>query len=144
MLMPRRVKFRKHHRGRMKGISSGGCSLTFGEYGLKSLEPCWFKAKQIEAARVAISHGIKKGGKLWVKIFPDKCVTKKPAETRMGKGKGAPDHWVAIVKPGRILFELEGMDETFARELMGLAASKLPFKTKFIKRDRSMSSGRRG
>ena len=136
MLMPRRVKFRKHHRGCMKGISSRGCSLTFGEYGLKTLEPFWFTARQIEAARVAISRGIKKGGKLWVKIFPDKCVTKKPAETRMGKGKGAPDHWVAVVKPGRILFELEGMNEELARELMRLAASKLPFKTKFVKRER--------
>ena len=134
--MPRRVKFRKHQRGRMKGKSLRGCSLTFGEYGLKSLQPCWLEAKQIEAARVAISRGIKKGGKLWVRVFPDKCVTKKPAETRMGKGKGAPSYWVAVIKPGRILFELGGTDQALAKELMQLSASKLPFKTKFVKRER--------
>lgn len=134
MLMPRRVKFRKYQRGRLKGISSRGCFLNFGEYGLKSLESHWLEARQIEAARVAISRGIKKGGKLWLRVFPDKCITKKPAETRMGKGKGAPDHWVAVIKPGRILFELGGMAEASARELMQLAASKLPFQTKFVKR----------
>ncbi len=136
MLMPKRVKFRKHQRGRMKGISKGGFSLNFGEYGLKALRPYWITARQIEAARVAISRGIKSGGKLWIRIFPDKCVTKKPAETRMGKGKGAPDHWVAVVKPGRILFEIGGMGEEIARQLLGLAADKLPIKTKFITRER--------
>jgi len=136
MLMPKRVKFRKHHRGRMTGVATRGQNLNFGEYGLKALECCWMTARQIEAARVAISRGIKTGAKLWLRIFPDKCLTKKPAETRMGKGKGAPDHWVAVIKPGRVLFELGGIDEEFARELMGLAADKLPIKTKFITRQR--------
>ena len=136
MLMPKRVKFRKHHRGCMKGISSRGCSLTFGEYGLKTLEPFWFTARQIEAARVTISRGIKKGGKLWVKVFPDKCVTKKPAETRMGKGKGEPDHWVAVVKPGRVLFELTGVESDTARHALSLGASKLPIHTRILERTR--------
>lgn len=134
MLMPKRVKFRKHHRGRMKGVSVRGSTLNFGEYGLKAVECGWLESKQIEAARVAISRGIKKGGKLWLRVFPDKSVSKKPAETRMGKGKGAPDHWVAVIKPGRILFELEGLDEATTKELMFLASRKLPFKAKFVKR----------
>jgi len=120
----------------MKGISTRGQNLEFGDYGLKALQPCWLTARQIEAARITVSRGIKSGGKLWIRVFPDKCVTKKPAETRMGKGKGAPDHWVAVVKPGRVLLELGGMDEETSRELMALAASKLPIKTKFIKRER--------
>ena len=134
MLMPKRVKFRKHHRGRMKGIAVRGSTLNFGEYGLKAVECGWLESKQIEAARVAISRGIKKGGKLWLRVFPDKSVSKKPAETRMGKGKGGPDHWVAVIKPGRILFELEGLDETTTKRLMFLASRKLPFKAKFVKR----------
>jgi len=132
--MPKRVKFRKHHRGRMKGIAVRGSTLNFGEYGLKAVECGWLESKQIEAARVAISRGIKKGGKLWLRVFPDKSVSKKPAETRMGKGKGGPDHWVAVIKPGRILFELEGLDETTTKRLMFLASRKLPFKAKFVKR----------
>lgn len=136
LMLPRRVKFRKSQRGRMKGVSKGGVSLAFGEYGLKALEPCWMTSRQIEAARVAISRGIKSGGKLWIKVFPDKSVSKKPAETRMGKGKGAPDHWVAVVKPGRILFEIGGMNETLASHLLRLASAKLPIKTKFVKRER--------
>ena len=134
MLMPKRVKFRKHHRGRMKGIAVRGSTLNFGEYGLKAVECGWLESRQIEAARVAISRGIKKGGKLWLRVFPDKSVSKKPAETRMGKGKGGPDHWVAVIKPGRILFELEGLDEATTKKLMFLASRKLPFKAKFVKR----------
>jgi len=135
MLMPKRTKFRKAHRGRMKGRPLAGSSIAFGEYGLQALEPAWLSSAQIEAARRAIMHYIKRGGKLWIRIFPDKPVTKKPAETRMGSGKGNPEFWVAVVHPGRILFELAGIDETNAREAMTLASHKLPIKTKFAKRE---------
>jgi large subunit ribosomal protein L16 len=133
--MPKRVKHRKQQRGRMKGRATKGSDIAFGEYGLKALEPKWITNKQIEAARVAITRHIKRVGKLWIRIFPDKPVTVKPAETRMGKGKGAPEYWVAVVKPGRILFELEGVPPDIARRAMDLAASKLPIKTKFVQRE---------
>lgn len=136
MLMPKRVKYRKPHtHPRIKGLAKRGTDIAFGEYGLKALEPRWITARQIEASRVALTRYIKKGGKLWIRIFPDKAITKHPAETRMGKGKGAPDHWVAVVKPGRILFELEGLDPVVARRAMDLAADKLPIRTKFIMRE---------
>jgi large subunit ribosomal protein L16 len=134
MLMPKRVKFRRQHRGRMKGQATRGSSVSFGEYGLKALEPCWVTNRQIEAARVAIMRHIKRTGKLWIRIFPDKPITKKPAETRMGKGKGAPEGWIAVVKAGRIMFELEGVSMDLAREAMTLASAKLPLKTKFVGR----------
>src|SRR4051812_46281017 len=134
MLMPKRVKRRKQHRGRRAGKASGGTVVSFGEYGLQAQESCWMTANQIEAARIAINRYIKRGGKIWIRIFPDKPFTKKPAETRMGSGKGAPDGWVAVVKPGRILFELAGVDEETAREAMRLASHKLPIPVKFIKR----------
>lgn len=133
--MPKRVKYRKQMRGRMKGKAKGGYTLAFGQYGLMALEPGWITSQQIEASRVALTRFIKKGGKLWVRIFPDKPVTKKPAETRMGKGKGAPDHWVAVVKPGRVMFELEGVVPESGKEAMTLAAHKLPIKTKFLQRE---------
>ncbi|MBN2355205.1 50S ribosomal protein L16 [candidate division KSB1 bacterium] len=132
MLMPKRVKFRKQQRGRMKGKAVRGSMLAFGEFGLKALEPHWITARQIEAARVAMTRYIKRGGKIWIRIFPDKPCTKKPAETRMGKGKGAPEYWVAVVKPGRVMFEIAGVNEETAREAMRLAAHKLPLKTKFV------------
>jgi large subunit ribosomal protein L16 len=132
MLMPKRVKYRKQQRGRMKGKAQRGANIAFGEYGLKALEPAWITARQIEAARVAITRHIKRGGRIWIRIFPDKPVTEKPAETRMGKGKGNPEYWVAVIKPGRILFELGGVDETVAREAMRLAAHKLPIRTRFV------------
>jgi len=132
MLMPKRTKFRKQQRGRMKGKATRGSQINFGEYALKALEPCWITSRQIEAARVAITHRLKREGKLWIRIFPDKPITKKPAETRMGKGKGNPEGWVAVVKPGRILFELEGVDAGLAKEAMRLAQHKLPIKTKFL------------
>ncbi|OGS36769.1 MAG: 50S ribosomal protein L16 [Elusimicrobia bacterium RIFOXYB2_FULL_49_7] len=134
MLMPKRVKYRKTHRGRMKGKAKGGTEISFGQYGLMALEPAWITSQQIESARVALTRFIKKGGKIWIRIFPDKPVTKKPAETRMGKGKGAPDHWVAVVKPGRIMFELEGVPTETAKKAMNLAAHKLPILTKFLQR----------
>ncbi|MBU4310430.1 50S ribosomal protein L16 [bacterium] len=134
MLMPKRVKYRKQQRGRMKGKAFRGSKISFGEYGLQALEPSWVTTRQIEAARVALTHFIKRGGKIWVRIFPDKSVTKKPLETRMGKGKGAPEIWVAVVKPGRILFELAGVSEAIAQEAMNRAAHKLPIKTKFVQR----------
>lgn len=134
MLMPKRIKFRRQHRGRMKGQATRGSSIAFGEYGLKALEPKWITNKQIEAARVAITRHVKRMGKLWIRVFPDKPITKKPAETRMGKGKGAPEGWVVVVKPGRVLFELEGVSKELAREAMELAAAKLPLKTKFVSR----------
>jgi large subunit ribosomal protein L16 len=134
MLMPKRIKFRKQHRGRMTGHATRGVTISFGEYGLKALEPAWVTNKQIEAGRVAIMRHIKRSGKLWIRVFPDKPVTKKPAETRMGKGKGAPEGWVAVVKPGRILFELDGVSVELAREALNLAAAKLPLKTKFVGR----------
>ena len=135
MLMPKKTKFRKQQRGRRGGKAKGGFNIDFGEYGLKALEPCWMTNRQIEAARVAMTRYIKRGGKIWIRIFPDKPVTKKPAETRMGKGKGAPEYWVAVVKPGRIMFEVEGVSEELAREAMRLASRKLPIKTKFIRRE---------
>jgi large subunit ribosomal protein L16 len=134
MLMPKRVKYRKHHRGRRKGQATRGATVAFGEYGLKAMEPCSLTNKQIEAARVAIGRHVKRMGKMWIRVFPDKPVTKKPAETRMGKGKGAPEGWVCVVKPGRILFELDGVPVSLAREAMQLAASKLPIKTRFVSR----------
>ncbi|PRX26212.1 LSU ribosomal protein L16P [Orenia metallireducens] len=135
MLIPKRVKHRKQHRGRMKGKAQRGNKVSFGDYGLQALEPAWINNRQIEAARVAITRKIKRGGKVWISIFPDKPVTAKPAETRMGSGKGAPEHWVAVVKPGRIMFELAGVSEELARDAMRLAAHKLPIKTKFVKRE---------
>ena len=134
MLMPKKVKYRKHHRGRMSGRAKGGDYLAFGDYGLQALEPAWITARQIEAARVAITRSVKRGGKVWIRVFPDKAVTKKPLETRMGKGKGPPEEWVAVVRPGRILYELEGVPEELAVEAMRLAAHKLPIKTRYLTR----------
>ncbi|HEY4719987.1 MAG TPA: 50S ribosomal protein L16 [Candidatus Methylomirabilis sp.] len=134
MLMPKKTKYRKQQKGRMRGVSKGGTALVFGEYGLKALEPAWVTNRQIEAARRSITRHAKRGGKVWIRIFPDKPVTKKPAETRMGKGKGAVEGWVAVVKPGRILYEMEGVTEAEAREAMRLAAHKLPIATKFVRR----------
>jgi large subunit ribosomal protein L16 len=134
MLMPKRVKYRKQQRGRMTGKATRGNTVAFGQYGLKALEPAWITSRQIEAARVAITRHVKRGGKIWIRIFPDKPVTKKPAETRMGKGKGSPEYWVAVVKPGRILFEIEGVPEELAKEAFRLASHKLPIKTKFVVR----------
>lgn len=135
MLMPKRVKYRRVQRGRMRGKASRGNFLAYGGYGMVATEPCWITANQIEAARVAMNRYMKRGGKVWIKIFPDKPVTKKPAETRMGSGKGAPEFWVAVVKPGRVLFEIGGVDEATAREAIRLASHKLPCKTKFIARE---------
>ena len=135
MLMPKRVRWRKQHRGRMTGTAKGGTRVTFGEFGLQSTEPGWITARQIEAARVAMTRHIKRGGKVWINIFPDKPVTEKPAETRMGSGKGNPEYWVAVVKPGRVMFELSGVPEDLAREAIRLAGHKLPVKTKFVKRE---------
>ena len=132
MLMPKRVKRRKQFRGSMAGKATRGNKITYGEYGIVAMEPCWIKSNQIEAARIAMTRHIKRGGKVWIKIFPDKPVTAKPAETRMGSGKGTLEYWVAVVKPGRVMFELAGVDETVAREAMRLAANKLPIKCKFI------------
>lgn len=134
MLMPKRTKYRKQQRGRMRGAAYRGSKISFGEFGLQADAPAWITNRQIEAARVAITRHIKRQGKLWIRIFPDKPVTVKPAETRMGKGKGAPEYWVAVVKPGRILFELEGVEPNIAREAMKLASAKLPIKTKFVRR----------
>ena len=134
MLMPSRVKYRKQHRGRMKGNATRGNKVSFGEYGIKAQEPAWITARQIESARVAINRFLKKGGKVWIRLFPDKPVTKKPAETRMGKGKGSPEFWVAVVKPGRVMFELEGVDESLARAAFRKAGAKLPMKTQFVER----------
>ena len=134
MLMPKRVKYRKQQRGRMRGKAYRGSSVSFGEYGLQALEPAWLTNRQIEAARVAITRFIKRGGKMWIRVFPDKPVTKKPAETRMGKGKGAPEFWVAVVKPGRVMFELEGISKDLAQNAMKLGASKLPIRTRFVER----------
>ncbi len=143
MLMPKRVKYRKAHRGRMKGRAARGTDVTFGDYGLQALEPCWMTSRQIEAARRAIVRHVKRGGKLWIRIFPDKPVTAKAAETRMGGGKGNVDHWVAVVKPGRIIFELAGVREDLAREAMRLAANKLPIKCQFVTRLET-TAGREG
>lgn len=133
--MPKRVKHRRVHRGRMKGKAYSGNTVTYGEYGLQALEPTWMTANQIEAARRAMTRYIKRGGNVWIKVFPDKPVTKKPAEVRMGSGKGAPEYWVAVVKPGRVLFEMGGVSEDVAREAIRLAAMKLPIKTKFVVRE---------
>ena len=135
MLMPKRVKRRKQFRGSMKGKALRGNKINYGEFGLVALEPCWIKSNQIEAARIAMTRYIKRGGKVWIKIFPDKPVTAQPAETRMGKGKGNVDYWVAVVKPGRVMFELGGVEESVAREAMRLAANKLPVKCKFVKKE---------
>jgi large subunit ribosomal protein L16 len=134
MLMPKKVKYRKQQRGRMGGLAWRGSTVSFGDYGLMALEPCWLTNRQIEAARVALTRGIKRGGKVWIRVFPDKPITKKPQETRMGKGKGSPEGWVAVIKPGRILFEMEGVSVTDAKAAMRLAAAKLPLKTRFATR----------
>ena len=135
MLMPKRVKFRRVQRGRLKGKASRGNTVTQGNYGLMALEPAWITSNQIEAARIAMTRYIKRGGKVWIKIFPDKPITEKPAETRMGSGKGSPEYWVAVVKPGRVMFEMDGVSEEVAREAMRLASHKLPIKSKFVKRE---------
>jgi large subunit ribosomal protein L16 len=135
MLMPRKIKYRKQQRGRMKGTAHRGCSLTFGDYGLQAVTPGWITSRQIEAARVAMTRHIKRGGKIWIRIFPHKPVSKKPAETRMGKGKGGPEMWVAVVRPGMIMYEMEGVTEEVGREAMRLASHKLPIKTKFVTRE---------
>ncbi len=134
MLMPKKVKYRKQQRGRMKGKAFRGSDVSFGEFGLKAMEPGWVTDRQIEAARIALTRYLKRGGKVWIRIFPDKPVTKKPAETRMGKGKGAPEFWVAVIKPGRVMFEVEGVAEDRAREAFRLAGRKLPIKTRFVTR----------
>ena len=134
MLMPKRIKYRKQQRGRRRGIATRGATVAFGQYGLQTLDPAWVTNRQIEAARVAMTRHIKRGGKVWIRIFPDKPVSKKPAETRMGKGKGNPEEWVAVVKPGRVMFELEGVDDKTAREALRLAAAKLPVRTRIVTR----------
>ncbi|HZR28735.1 MAG TPA: 50S ribosomal protein L16 [Terriglobales bacterium] len=141
MLMPKKVKYRKQQRGRRRGKAWRGSELSFGDYGLKVLEPGYITDRQIEASRVAMTRFVKRGGKIWIRLFPDKPITKKPAETRMGKGKGAPEGWVAVVKPGRIIFEMEGVDEATAKEAFALAASKLPIKTKFVTRQEQEGGG---
>ncbi|WOD38828.1 50S ribosomal protein L16 [Nodosilinea sp. E11] len=135
MLSPKRTKFRKQHRGRMRGMAQRGSDINFGDFALQATEPCWLTSRQIEAARRAMTRYVRRGGKIWIRVFPDKPVTMRPAETRMGSGKGNPEFWVAVVKPGRIVFEIAGVPESTAREAMRLAAFKLPFKTKFIARD---------
>ena len=138
MLAPKRVRRRKTHKGRMRGMAHRGSKVSFGEYGLQALEPTWITNRQIESARVAMTRHIKRGGKVWIRIFPDKPITSKPAETRMGKGKGNPEGWVAVVRPGRIMFELEGVDEAVAEQAMRLAAAKLPIKCRFVVRARQL------
>ena len=138
MLMPKKVKFRKAHRGRRNGDAKGGDYIAFGDYALQAVEPAWVTSRQIESARVAITRAVKRGGKIWIRVFPDKPYTKKPLETRMGKGKGSPEGWVAVVKPGRILYELEGVTPEVAAEAMRLAAYKLPMKTRFVSRNEEM------
>ena len=135
MLMPKRVKYRKQHRGKMRGQAKGGTAVSFGDYGLQATEASWITSRQIEAARIAMTRYMKRGGKVWIKIFPDKPYTSKPLEVRMGSGKGAPEGWVAVVKPGKILFEIAGVSEEVAREALRLASHKLPIKTKFVKRE---------
>ena len=135
MLLPKRVKYRRVHRGRLKGKATRGNTVTYGDFGLQALEPAWITSNQIEAARVAMTRYTKRGGKVWIKIFPDKPITEKPAETRMGSGKGSPEYWVAVVKPGRVMFEIGGIEESVAREAMRLAAHKLPIKCKFVKKE---------
>ena len=134
MLAPKKIKFRKKQKGRIKGQATRGNKVSFGEYGLESLESGWISSQQIEAARIAMTRHVKRGGKIWIRIFPDKPITKKPAETRMGKGKGAPEYWVAVIKPGRVLYEMEGVTEEVAREAFRLAAHKLPIRTRFVSR----------
>jgi large subunit ribosomal protein L16 len=141
MLSPKRVKHRKQHRGRRAGLSRGQVKVQFGEYGLKSMDAGWLTNRQIEAARIAMTRKIKRGGKVWINIFPDKAVTAKPAETRMGSGKGSPEHWVAVVKPGRVMFELAGVPEPLAREAIRLAAMKLPVRAKFVTREGDLFEG---
>ena len=141
MLMPRKVKHRKQQRGRMRGQAKGGTEVSFGDYGIQALEPGWLTARQIEAARIAMTRHIRRGGKVWINIFPHKPVTQKPAETRMGSGKGNPEHWVAVVKPGRVMFELSGVDETVAREAMRRAMHKLPIRCKFVEREGDLFEG---
>ena len=138
MLAPKRVKHRKTHKGKMRGLARRGNKVSFGEFGLQALEPTWITNRQIESARVAMTRHIKRGGKVWIRIFPDKPITQKPAETRMGKGKGNPEQWVAVVKPGRIMFELEGVSEDVAKRAMELASAKLPIKTRFVVRERQL------
>jgi large subunit ribosomal protein L16 len=140
LLAPSRTKYRRQHRGRMRGTAQRGSTLAFGEFGLQALEPCWIEARQIEAARIALTRYMKRGGKVWIRIFPDKPVTVKPAETRMGKGKGAVDHWVAVVKPGRIIFEIGGVREEVAKEAVRLAGNKLPIATRFVTREEAGSA----
>jgi large subunit ribosomal protein L16 len=135
MLLPKKTTYRKHHRGRRRGVTKGQSTVHFGDYGIKALEAGWVTNRQIEAARIAMTRKIKRGGKVWINIFPDKPFTKKPAETRMGKGKGSPEGWVAVIKPGRVMFELAGVPEPLAKEALRLAGQKLPLKTKFVKRD---------
>ena len=139
MLLPKRVKHRKQQRGRLTGKATRGNFVAYGEYGMYSTEPCWITSNQIEAARIAINRYVERGGKVWIKIFPDKPITKHPAEARMGSGKGSPEYWVAVVKPGRVLFEIAGVSEEVAREAMRLAGHKLPCKTKFIKKEEEVS-----
>ncbi len=135
MLAPKRIKFRKQQRGRRRGKAQRGSRVSFGEFGLQAIEPAWISNRQIEAARVAITREVKRGGKIWIRVFPDKPITQKPAETRMGKGKGSPEGWVAVVKPGRVMFEIEGVKEDLARQAMKLGASKLPIRTRFVTRE---------
>ena len=141
MLMPKRVKYRRQQRGRMKGKATRGNFVAYGEYGLMATEPCWITANQIEAARIAMTRYTKRGGQVWIKIFPDKPVTAKPAETRMGSGKGAPEYWVAVVKPGRVMFEIAGVPEEIAREALRLASHKLPIKTKIVAKEAETENG---
>lgn len=140
MLAPKRIKYRKKHKGKMRGVSRRGNRVSFGDYGLQALESAWISNRQIESARVAMTRHIKRGGKVWIRIFPDKPVTSKPAETRMGKGKGNPEGWVAVVKPGRMMFEMEGVDEEVARRAMQLASDKLPIKTRFVAREQQLGT----
>jgi len=140
LLVPSRTKYRRQHRGRMKGQATRGNTLSFGDFGLQALEPCRMEARQIEAARIALTRFMKRGGKVWIRVFPDRPITAKPAETRMGSGKGAVDHWIAVVKPGRIIFEIGGVSEEIAKEAIRLASHKLPIKTRFIKREEAESA----
>ena len=141
MLLPKRVKYRRVHRGRLKGKATRGNTVSYGEYGLMATEPAWIKSNQIEAARIAMTRYIKRGGQVWIKIFPDKPVTEKPAETRMGSGKGSPEYWVAVVKPGRVMFEIGGVSEELAREALRLAAHTLPVKCKFVRKEDNLETG---
>ena len=144
MLLPKRVKYRRVHRGRMKGKSTRGNTVTYGEYGLQAVEPCWITSNQIEAARIAMTRYTKRGGKVWIKIFPDKPVTQKPAETRMGSGKGSPEYWVSVVKPGRVMFEIAGVPEETAHEALRLAAHKLPVKCRIVRKDEEAPESENG